>query len=283
MRNDQLNMHAKTIRILMLGDVVGAPGLALFQKYAPKLKRELGISMIVVNGENSGANGKGITPKLVHAFKHAGADIITTGNHIWQQKDIYPYLSEHTDVLRPENFPRECPGRGVAVFTTDTGIAIGVLNLQGRVFMREHVDCPFKAASSALTYLQHKAKIILVDMHAETTAEKLGLAYYLEGKVSAIVGTHTHVQTADERILPGGTAYITDLGMGGALNSMIGMKKEGIIRNFLTQMPVKHEVDIQGPFVLSGVWIDIDTLTGKAVHIERVRIIDTELQFDESQ
>lgn len=272
-------MHVKTLRILLLGDLIGAPGRILFQKYVPMLKRELGIDMVVVNGENSASNGKGITSKIVHSLKHAGADIITSGNHIWQQKEIYPYLESTTELLRPDNFPAECPGRGVTTYTLPTGVLVGVINLQGRVFMREHVDCPFKAANSALTYLHHKTPIILVDMHAEATAEKMAMAYYLQGKVSAVVGTHTHVQTADERILPGGTAYITDLGMAGALNSMIGMKKEGIIRNFLTQMPTKHEIDTQGPFVLSGVWIDIETASGKAVHIERIRIIDTELEL----
>jgi 2',3'-cyclic-nucleotide 2'-phosphodiesterase len=160
------------------------------------------------------------------------------------------------------------------------GFIIGVINLQGRVFMKEHVSCPFKAADSILTYLRSKTSIIFVDFHAETTSEKLGLAYYLDGRVTAVVGTHTHVQTADERILPQGTAYITDLGMAGSLNSMIGMKKDSIIRKLITQMPEKFVVDTEGPFVLSGVVIDVDPETGRSSAIQRIRIIDNDIKID---
>lgn len=274
------NMKNGNLRIALVGDVIGLPGRMMFQKYSRVLQHDYNLDGLIVNGENSGANGRGITPKIVHFFKHNGANVITSGNHIWAHKEIYPYLEQHTDLLRPDNFPSECPGTGVTTFETN-GYVIGVINLQGRVFMRELVNCPFKAADSILTYLKSRTNIILVDFHAETTAEKMGLAYYLGGKVSAFVGTHTHVQTADERILPQGTAYCTDLGMAGSLNSMIGMKKEGIIRNMITQMPEKFVVDTQGPFVLSGVVVDIDPKSGKAVAIERIRIIDTELHVDE--
>lgn len=275
-------MKNGNLRIALLGDIVGLPGRMMFQKYSRVLQHDYNLDGIIVNGENSGTHGRGISAKIVHFFKHNGAQVITTGNHIWAQKEIYSYLAQNSDLLRPDNFPSECPGSGVTTFETQ-GFVVGVINLQGRVFMRELVNCPFKAADSILTYLRSKTNIILVDFHAETTAEKLGLAYYLEGKVSAFVGTHTHIQTADERILPQGTAYITDLGMAGALNSMIGMKKEGIIRNMITQMPEKFVVDAQGPFVLSGVVVDIDPLTGRALAIERIRIIDNELQIDEKQ
>lgn len=173
-----------------------------------------------------------------------------------------------------------CPGTGVITFTCKDTV-IGVINIQGRVFMREFVDCPFRTVDSLLTYLHTKTKVILVDFHAETTSEKAGMGYYLDGRVSAVVGTHTHVQTADERILPNGTAFITDLGMGGSLNSMIGMKKEPIIQHLITQMPVKFSVETAAPYVLSGAIIDIDSATGAAVAIERLRIIDNELRLED--
>ena len=276
------NMKNGILRVLLVGDIVGLPGRTMFQKYSHHLRKEYDLDALIVNGENSGSAGRGISSKIVHFFKHNGADVITSGNHIWYNKEIYNYLAHNNDLLRPDNFPSECPGTGVTTFECK-GFTIGVINLQGRVFMRELVNCPFRAADSALTYLRSKTSIIFVDFHAETTAEKLGLAYYLDGKVSGFVGTHTHVQTADERILPGGTGYITDLGMGGSLNSMIGMQKESIIRTMMTQMPEKFVVDTQGPFVLSGVVIDVDPKTGHAVGIERVRIIDNELKIDEAK
>jgi 2',3'-cyclic-nucleotide 2'-phosphodiesterase len=261
------------IRIVMIGDVVGAPGQAILQKYAQKIKHEHRIDAIIANGENS-ADGKGITPKIMHFFKHTGVDMVTSGNHIWQKRDIWPYLSEHTDLLRPANFPSGCPGTGVGTFIKE-GVTIGVINIQGRVFMREFVHCPLRTVESALTFLKTKTSIIVVDMHAEATSEKMALAFYFDGQVSAVVGTHTHVQTADERVLPGGTAYITDLGMCGPLDSIIGVKKEAVIHNMLTQMPTRFDVQTEGPLLLCGVIIEIDRASGHAVHIERIRIIDT--------
>lgn len=273
-------MNAK-LRVLLLGDLVGFPGRVIFQKHINSLKEKFSIDFVVVNGENS-CQGKGITSRIVRFFRHNGVDVVTSGNHIWQNKEIYSYLSENNDLLRPENFPTDCPGTGVGLYQCN-GYSIGVINLQGRVFMREHVNDPFRTADSVLTFLKSRTPIILVDFHAETTSEKMALAYYLDGRVSALVGTHTHIQTADERILPNGTAYITDLGMAGALNSMLGMKKEPIIKNFLTQMPQKFEVDINGPMVLSGVWVEIDTTNGKATHIERVRIVDEEIHLSSDE
>ena len=264
------------LRILMVGDVVGQLGCAMFQKHIPKLKRELNIDAVIVNGENSHSQGRGITPSLVNFFKHNGANVITSGNHIWARKEIYPYLEQNNDLLRPANFPGICPGSGVTTFKCKE-FTIGVINIQGRIFMNQHVDCPFRAVESLLTFLRSKTKNIFVDFHTETTSEKMGMGYFLDGKVSAMVGTHTHIQTADERILPGGTAYITDLGMSGALNSMIGMKKEPIIQNFLTQMPVKFEVDITPPAFLCAVVIEIDPFTGKAIEIKRIRIVDEDI------
>lgn len=263
------------ITVLMLGDIVGLPGRAMLAQHIQELKKIHSIDAVILNGENSAA-GKGITPKIMGFFKACGIDVVTSGNHIWQKKEILTYFAQRTDLLRPANFPSSCPGSGTTVFMCK-GIPIGVMNMQGRVFMRELLSCPFKTAESLLTYLKTKARVILVDMHAEATSEKLAFAYYLDGKVSAVVGTHTHIQTADERVLPCGTAYITDLGMAGALNSVIGVKKEAIIYQLLNQMPTKYEVDRKGPFVLSGVKIIIDTSTGKSLSIERIKIVDSTL------
>lgn len=271
----------KTIRILCVGDVVGATGRSILQKHLNRIRTQYKIDAVIVNGENS-AQGKGITPPIVTFFRELGVNVITTGNHVWDKRDIIPYISANKDhLLRPANYPSETPGVGVTTVNIN-GVTVGVINLQGRVFMRELVDCPFRSAASILTYLQHRTKVIIVDFHAETTSEKMALAYYLDGKVSGFVGTHTHIQTADERILPGGTAYITDLGMVGSLNSMIGMKKEPIIQQFLTQMPTKYTVDTSAPGVLSGVWMEIDCDTGKAVKIERIRIVDNDLVLSQS-
>lgn len=270
------------IRILCLGDIVGVPGRALFQKHINRLRQELNIDAVIVNGENCAHDGRGITPKIMNFFKHHKVAVVTSGNHIFQKRDIYHYLTEHKDLLRPINFPASCPGTGVTTFTIGD-ITVGVINVQGRIFMREFVSCPFRAVESALTFLKSRTNIILVDMHAEATSEKVGIALYFDGQVSAVVGTHTHVQTADERILPGGTAFITDLGMSGALQSMIGMKKEVILHNMLTQMPMKFEVETKGPMILTGALIEIDSATGKATHIERVKVLDTDLHFNDHE
>lgn len=263
----------ESIRVLFIGDVVGEPGQALIAKHLPELKKKHAIDMIILNGENSSNQGRGITPKIAEAFYRNGVDVITTGNHIWFRREIYPYLDEQPHLLRPANFPSGAPGRGVTILPIK-GHTVAVINLQGRVFMREHVDCPLKAADSLLSYLRDKTNIIFVDYHAEATSEKVGLAYYLAGRVSGVVGTHTHVQTADERIIPGGTGYITDLGMVGALNSMLGMQKDAIIQHFLTQIPVKFTVDLNPPYVLSGVIMEVDTQTGQTIKIDRLRLID---------
>lgn len=268
------------VRVLMVGDLMGYAGVAMFMKHAPLLKEQYKTDFIVVNGENSAVNGKGITPKVADLLL-THADVITSGNHIWQQRDIMPYIQENRNLLRPINFPNGTPGVGI-VAVAKNGYTLAVLNVQGRVFMKELLACPFRATDTALTALNNQTKMIVVDFHAEATAEKMAFAYYLDGRVSGIVGTHTHVQTADERILPNGTGYITDLGFAGALNSSIGVKKEPVIQNLITQMPTKFEVDCTGPFVLSGVVITIDEQTGNALAIERVRIIDTELTVAKS-
>lgn len=267
------------LRVLFIGDVVGSPGRIMFQKHIDRIRQEYNIDALIVNGENSDARGRGITSRIVGFFKHNGVNVVTSGNHIWANKEIYGYLENNTDLLRPANYPAETPGVGVTTFDCK-GHTIGVINLMGRVFMRDHVTCPFRAAESILTYLKTKTNIIFVDFHAETTSEKNGIGYFLDGKVSGVVGTHTHVQTADERILPKGTAYITDLGMTGSLNSMLGMKKEPIIQHFIKQMPVKFSVEESSPMIMTGAWIEVDIATGKAVSIERIRIVDEEIQVE---
>jgi len=264
-----------TLRVLMIGDVVGAAGRAIFQKHIDKVKRTYNINAVIVNGENC-AHGRGITTKNMRFFEHNGVDVVTSGNHIWKHKEIYAYLDEHSNLLRPANFPAATPGAGVTTFMVQ-GHRIGVINLQGRVFMKELIDCPFYKADAIVNQLKEKTNIIVVDFHAEATSEKMAMSFFLDGRVSAVVGTHTHVQTADERILPGGTAHITDLGMTGSFNSMLGMKKEPIIHNFLTALPVRFTPDTATPIVMSGAWIEIDTHTGNAIKIERVMIIDNDL------
>ncbi len=263
----------ETIRILFVGDVVGATGREMFAKHIGAIKQQYAIDAVVVNGENSSNQGRGITPKIAQFFFDHQVDVITSGNHIWYSRDIYAYLDQNPRILRPANFPSGAPGSGVVVIQVK-GRRVAIVNLQGRVFMREQTECPLRAADSILTYLKDKTNIIFVDYHAEATSEKMALAYYLEGRVSGVVGTHTHIQTADERVLPKGTAYITDLGMCGSLNSMLGMQKDAIMSHFLTQLPVKFTVDTSSPFVLSGAWIEVDVDTGRAIAIERIRIID---------
>ena len=269
-----------SIRVLLLGDVVGATGRSMFKKHIKAVKAEHDIDFVIVNGENSCNNGRGINPRIVNFFKEHGADVITSGNHIWDQYEIQAYLKTHADLLRPANFPAACPGSGVTVVDCH-GVMVGVINVQGRVFMREHTDDPFKAVDAILNSIASKTQVILIDFHAEATAEKLAMAFYVDGRVSAIVGTHTHIPTSDERILPGGTAYVTDLGMAGSFNSMIGMTKESVLPTFLMQMPSRFVVDTHPPVVMSGVWVEIDTQTGKALRIERVRVLDEDLLIDE--
>lgn len=262
------------IKVLLVGDVVGESGRAVFSRNIDALMKKHCIDGLIVNGENSCQTGRGITLKAIDIFKSGGADIITTGNHVWQQREVYSSFVSRKDLIRPHNFPEGVPGTGIATFVTKTGISVGVINLQGRVFMKELLSCPFKAADQAISYLQNKTKLIFIDFHAETTSEKIALAHYVSGRVTGIVGTHTHVQTADDRILADYTAFISDLGMVGALNGALGMKKEPIIENFLKQMPTRFTVDLEPPFIFCGVIITAQA-NGKATSIERVMIKDT--------
>ncbi len=269
------------IRILFIGDVVGSPGRAMLQKHINRLREQYAIDATIVNGENS-ADGRGITPRIMDYFRHLKVDVVTSGNHIWGKKDIIPYFHERDDLLRPANFPAACPGLGIKIITVKDA-PVAVVNIQGRVFMKEQLACPFATIDSILAYLQDKTKTIFIDFHAETTAEKSCFAYYVDGRASVVVGTHTHVQTADERILQNGTAYITDVGMVGALNSSLGMKKDAIIHHFITQMPVKFTVEKEGPILLNGIWVEIDTATGAALSIERIRLIDDQIHIEEKE
>ena len=267
----------KGLKFLFIGDLVGDPGIALFQKWIPQLKEKHAIDAIIVNGENAAKNGIGITPQNIEAIKKAGADIITTGNHAWDQKSVYQVLQERNDVLRPINYPAECPGKGYTFFQVQN-LTVAIINLHGRVFIRDMLDCPFRAIESLLSFVKHKTNIIFIDFHAEATSEKKVMGFFLDGKISGIYGTHTHVQTADEQILPLGTSYITDLGCCGALNSVIGMQYEGAVKKFMVHQKFgKFIVEHRGPMVFCGVMVEIDAETGKSLKIERIRIVDHEI------
>jgi len=260
------------MRILFIGDVVGEPGCSMLQSSLPNLRTTYQPDVIIVNGENSASDGRGITPSIVQDIIGQGVHLITSGNHIWAKKEIVDFFRAGTKhLLRPANYPGDCPGSGVAIIPLPDGRKLGVMNLMGRVFMHDHLDCPFRAAASLLTYIRTQTPYVFVDFHAETTSEKYALAYYLDGKVSAVVGTHTHVQTADEQILPHGTAYITDVGMGGARHSSLGMKSDIIIQKFISQMPVRFSVEQSKPWILSAVCIEL-LPSGLAQKITRILI-----------
>jgi len=267
-----------TLKVLMIGDLVGPAGVKMFEKHIASLKKQYKADVIIVNGENSADNGRGITPTIADHLFDIGVNVITTGNHIWAQSKIFGYIVTQPNLLRPANYPSKCPGSGSTIISVGS-YKVGVINLQGRVFMREYLDDPFRVIDSLLTYMKTQTDIIFVDFHAETTAETAGIGLFLDGRVSAVVGTHTHVQTADARVLPGGTAFMTDLGMGGSLNSMIGMKKDIMLHHLRTQMPVRFEVDLEPPYVMSGACIDVDTQTGQSLKIEPIRIVDNQGLF----
>jgi metallophosphoesterase (TIGR00282 family) len=245
----------------MIGDAVGRTGRQAIARLLPGLRRELHLDLVIANGENAAA-GRGITPPVAEEMFRSGIDVITTGNHIWDQKEIIPYLDSQAPILRPLNFPPGVPGRGLLQEGTVT-----IINLQGRVFMA-NIDCPFRAADQALAGISPDSTVI-VDMHAEATSEKLAMGWYLDGRVSAVIGTHTHVGTVDVRVLPRGTAFVCDVGMTAARDSIIGDAVDDVLQRFLTAMPVRLQ-PAHGPAILNSVLIDVDDGTGKARHIERV-------------
>ena len=254
----------------MAGDVFGRTGRRAFAEHTAKIKKEKNIDIVVVNGENA-AHGKGLTLPTLNALYSGGADIITTGNHIWDKKDVLAFLDQEPFLIRPANYPANTPGKGYCIYPYKAK-NIGVINLQGRIFMNP-LDCPFTCASEILREIQRKCDIILVDFHAEATSEKMAMAYFLDGKITALVGTHTHVQTADERIQPNGTAYITDLGMVGPINSIIGVQPEAVIEQFTSCRMTRFE-PAEGACTYCGLIIEIDDKTNHAVKVERIRIIE---------
>jgi metallophosphoesterase (TIGR00282 family) len=257
--------------VLHIGDVMGRPGRNALAALLPELVREHEAHLVVVNGENA-AGGAGITSGTAQEILAAGADCITTGNHVWTQREAYTLLDKDHRVLRPANYPEGVPGVGAGVFPTQFGedLEVGVLSLCGRVFMHE-LDCPFRRGDEEIQWLRERTPLIVVDFHAEATSEKTAFARYVDGRVSAVVGTHTHVQTADERILDGGTAFITDAGMTGATDSIIGVDPEPVLKRFVTQLPARFDPPKSGPARLCGVVLELDAASGHACRIERIR------------
>ncbi len=255
----------RILRVLFIADIIGKPGRRIVSLVLPIMKKEDKIDFVIANGENAASNG--LTENIVAKLYRYGVDCITTGNHLWDRKEIIPYLETDRRLLRPLNYPQSVPGYGYNIFEKE-GVKIGVINLSGRVFIKE-LDCPFRTVGRILEEIQKETRIIVVDAHAEATSEKQALGWFLDSKVSAVIGTHTHVQTADERILPGGTAYITDAGMTGPFDSVIGVKKEIAIERFLMQIPIRMDTAVND-VRLNGVIVDIDTDTGKTLSISRL-------------
>ncbi len=253
------------MKILFTGDMVGSAGRQVFQRVTERLREEGRIDLIIANAEN-GAGGRGPSPEIAEAVLNAGADAITLGDHTFDDKKLIPLLQTEPRIVRPANMPPEAAGRGMTTIETDEG-PVCIISLIGRVFM-DPADCPFRTADKLLNLA--KPKTIFVDFHAEATSEKIALGRYLDGRVTGIFGTHTHVQTSDEAILPNGTAYITDLGMTGPKDSVIGREVEPVVQRFITGMPQKFDVSKKDP-ALEGVIVDVDLSTGKAVSIERIR------------
>ncbi len=258
------------VKVLFIADIVGKPGRQALAGELDRLVERHRIDLVIANGENA-AGGFGLTEEVAAELFGFGIHLLTSGNHIWDKRESYDFLRREPKVIRPANYPHGAPGRGSAVVKTASGTSVAVLNLEGRVFMNA-LDCPFAAASHEIARLKEITPILIVDFHAEATSEKVAMGWHLDGKVSAVLGTHTHVQTADERILPEGTAYISDVGMTGSFDSVIGIRKELAVEKFLTQLPVRFEVakkDVR----LNGVVVEIDEITGKASAIERLSVV----------
>ena len=262
------------MNILFIGDIVGAPGRRTVEELLPRAVDRYCIDLVVANGENA-SGGIGITPQVADFLLNQGVDVLTSGNHIWKHKEILPYLEDTDRLLRPANYPPETPGRGLAVVETANGSPVAIINLEGRVFMSA-IECPFRTVDRLLESLSPEVKIIMVDMHAEATSEKQALGWHLDGRVSAVVGTHTHVQTADDRILPGGTGYISDVGMVGAKNSVIGGEPADLLRAFAGQQEKGHfDTPDSGLCLINMVIVKIDPTTGLTKEIKR---LDAEIE-----
>jgi hypothetical protein len=256
------------LNILYVSDIIGKPGRKVLRKLIESIREEHNIHFCIVNGENA-AGGFGLVEKVVRQLFDLGIQVITSGNHIWDKKQFVPKLDQYESILRPANYPPGCPGKGYGVFETGIGVAVGVVNLQGRVFMFP-IDCPFRVGEKIVEEMRQNTNIIIVDFHAEATSEKIALGWFLDGKVSAVIGSHTHVQTADERVLPKGTAYITDAGMTGGFDSVIGSNKKPVLKKFLMQTPQRFEPS-KKDLRFNGVIVSIEPSTGKATNIVRVQ------------
>jgi len=255
------------LKILFVGDIVGSPGRKIVRERLVDILAQRGIDLCIANGENA-ASGFGITPRLTEELLASGIEVLTSGNHIWDRKDILEFFPNEPHLLRPANFPNGAPGSGLYIGRAKNGVSYAVLNLQGRTFMAP-LDDPFRAAQRELAKIPPEVKVIIVDMHAEATSEKQAMGWYLDGKVSAVIGTHTHVATADSHVLPGGTAFITDVGMTGPHDSIIGMEKQGILQRFLDAMPARFVV-AEGDVQMNTVLLDVDEASGRAHSIERL-------------
>lgn len=265
------------MKILFIGDVVGSPGRDMVKEYLPRLKEKYRPQLTIINGENAAA-GKGITEKIYKQFLSQGAQVVTLGNHTWNKREIIDFIDEAPYLIRPANFPINNPGKGI-VYVKINDVEVAVINLQGRTFLDPH-DNPFEVGDALIEEARKRTPLIFVDFHAEATSEKQAFGWFADGRVSAVVGTHTHTQTADERILPGGTAFITDVGMTGPYDSVLGVEKETIIARFLSNMPARFDVDEKGRNQLNGCFIELDKTTGKAKKIERILINDDHPFYD---
>jgi metallophosphoesterase (TIGR00282 family) len=261
-------MTARPLTVICVGDVFGEPGRRAVTELLPRLRKQHEVDLAIVNVENSAA-GYGVTPTIARSVLEHGADVMTSGNHIWDKKEIVEYITRENLLLRPANYPAGTPGVGSIVVKAGPH-RVGVLNLMGRVFL-PNLDCPFRKADEEVARLREETPIVVVDMHCEATSESQAMGWYLDGRVSAVVGTHRHVQTADERVLPKGTAYITDLGMTGPVDSVIGVDPQLALQRFLSQMPNRFE-PARGPAALHGALIRIDPETGRGLSIERLRV-----------
>jgi metallophosphoesterase (TIGR00282 family) len=257
------------MKVLFIGDIVGKIGRLAIKALLPAVTNRYKIDLVIANGENA-AGGFGITDKIVAELMGYGVHVITTGNHVWDKKEFIPQISKEGRVLRPLNYPPGVPGFGSLLYPLHNGTSVAIINLSGRVFM-SNFDCPFRVGKGEIERLAGLTKVIIIDFHAEATSEKIAFGYYADGKVSAVIGTHTHVQTADEKISPKGTAYITDVGMTGPSNSVIGIEVEQVIERFLTNMPMRFET-AKGEGIFSAVVIEIDEKTGRSTAIQRLQL-----------
>jgi len=260
-----------SIRILFIGDIVGRPGREACKRWLPMLTDQWHPDLIMANGENA-ASGKGITREVADELLATGIDVLTMGNHVWDNREIFTFIEQEHRMVRPANYPEPCPGMGFRVYTANNGYRVGVISLAGRVFMPV-IDCPFKTVDILIDQLKGRCETIFVDFHAEATSEKIAMGYYVDGRVGAIVGTHTHVQTADEILLPGGTGYLTDVGMTGPLDGVIGVAREQVIEKFITGRPNRFEVMRKGRTQINAVFLEIDERNGLCCGINRIKEI----------